>query len=218
MNIGEKYNRLTVMGFKGKRDGIVIAKCDCGNEVELMRCHIIKGINKSCGCLLSDSPKQRFTKHGHVKQVNNKRVASPEYRAWQNMRNRCLNPKAQDFKYYGGIGIGVDSSWNTFDQFFSDMGARPSADYTLDRIDTAKNYGPTNCRWATRLVQARNRPYAKTRTWELAKQLGVKTTTAAHYIWKVRAKDKNKISYFDMSPELEQKVRSFIEKGKIKCV
>ena len=215
MNIGEKYNRLTVIGFKGTRNGIVIAKCDCGNEVELMRCHIIKGNNKSCGCLLSDSPKQRFTKHGHIKHSNGKRIPSAEYRTWQNMRNRCLNPNSNDYRYYGGRGISIAPEWNSFETFLADMGARPSDKHTLDRINNDQGYSKYNCRWETRQAQARNRPYAKTKTWELAEQLNVKPATAAHYIWKVRALDKNTLREAPLSSELEQKVRDFINKEKI---
>jgi hypothetical protein len=31
----------------------------------------------------------------------------PEYRAWQTMRLRCLNPENKAFKNYGGRGITV---------------------------------------------------------------------------------------------------------------
>lgn len=215
MNIGDKYGRLTVVGVKGARGGLVQAVCDCGNSVELRRWQLRRGNNKSCGCLTIDLFKQRTTKHGHIKRIAGKRAPSAEYRTWQNMRNRCLNPNAQDFKYYGGRGISIDPSWDSFEQFFNDMGPRPSNNHTLDRVDGTKGYSKTNCRWETRQVQARNRPYAKTKTWELAEQLNVKVATAAHYIWKVRAADKNNLREAPLSQELEEKVRAFIKKEKI---
>lgn len=73
------------------------------------------------------------------------------------MRHRCNNPKNKDFRYYGGRGIRVCSAWDSFAGFWSDMGKSYQEGLTIDRKDTEGNYEPDNCRWATRLVQARNR-------------------------------------------------------------
>ena len=98
---------------------------------------------------------------GEVKQVNGKRVASTEYRSWQMMKNRCLNPKAMDFRYYGGRGIGLDASWLEFDAFLADMGRKPTSKHTLERLNNSADYARWNCVWATRKQQARNRDYCR---------------------------------------------------------
>jgi hypothetical protein len=99
--------------------------------------------------------------HGEVKQIGGKRVATPEYRSWQMMKNRTGNPNAQDYKYYGGRGIGVVKRWEFFNNFLRDMGRRPTPKHTLERRNVDLGYSKKNCYWATRKVQARNRTYCK---------------------------------------------------------
>jgi hypothetical protein len=82
---------------------------------------------------------------------------TPEYRAWQNMKQRCFNPKDVSYARYGGRGITVCQRWlDSFAAFLEDVGPRPDPSLSLDRIDADGHYEPGNVRWADRSTQARN--------------------------------------------------------------
>lgn len=85
-----------------------------------------------------------------------------EYRSWQHMKARCYNPNNHNYNYYGGRGIGICENWkDSFIYFITDMGLKPSKDYSLDRIDPNGNYEPSNCKWSTKREQSINRRSTK---------------------------------------------------------
>lgn len=113
---------------------------------------------------------------------------------WRTMHNRCYNQKQKCHPDYGGRGIAVDADWHGaagFQRFLQDMGPCPEGG-TLERIDNNANYGPENCRWATRNEQARNKrnnhfitANGKTQILEdWAKELGCKNSAILYRIRK----------------------------------
>ena len=82
---------------------------------------------------------------------------TPEYDAWKSMKRRCFNPNHKQYSYYGGRGIAVCDRWLNLENFLADMGSRPTAKHSLDRIDNNGDYSPKNCKWSTKAEQEHNK-------------------------------------------------------------
>lgn len=74
------------------------------------------------------------------------------------MRRRCIDPNFIKFPRYGGRGIKVCKRWDKFENFFADMGPKPTPEHTINRLDNDGNYEPGNCAWATSIEQRVNKP------------------------------------------------------------
>ena len=91
-------------------------------------------------------------------------TGTPLFAVWMNMRNRCNNPKASDYKYYGGKGVRVCDEWQGFVKFqkwANENGYGESLE--IDRKDNNGGYSPENCRFVTHAVNCRNR--SRCRQW-----------------------------------------------------
>jgi hypothetical protein len=96
------------------------------------------------------------------------------------MKRRCTNPSLDGYKNYGAKGIGYCERWESYENFLEDMGERPEG-MTLDRIDPAGDYEPSNCRWLSMTEQIRSRSNAVTLNGkpliEICKEAGIEYGT-----------------------------------------
>ena len=152
----KRFTRLTVINQAGKNHRNAIlwnCLCDCGVKLVVIGHSLRNGNTKSCGCYNIDS----IIKRNKLKKTHGMRE-SPEYSVWVSMKDRCTNLNGQKYESYMKRGIAVCDRWkDSFENFYEDMGPRPSNKYSLDRINNNGNYEPSNCRWATITEQNRNR-------------------------------------------------------------
>lgn len=128
-----------------------IYKCYCGNEFKSQHRYILNGNTKSCGCYKIKRTSESSTKHGLGKHRLNS--------IWDGIIQRCTNSNRIAFKDYGAIGITICDEWkHDFLSFYNwalENGYQD--DLTIDRINPYGNYEPSNCRWANRTTQNRNK-------------------------------------------------------------
>lgn len=137
---GQVFGRLTALeriGTKKNRVAVWKCRCSCGNTTEVLLSCLTSGRRTSCGCV----------RHG----MSN----TPEYFAYIEAQCRCSlhakNPNA------GYAGKGIEFRFASFEQWFAELGPRPSPKHGVDRINTLGHYEPGNVRWATAQQQNMNK-------------------------------------------------------------
>ena len=159
---GVRFGELTSTGVSSRESGKLMweAVCDCGKSVWVSSHNLRAGSIKTC--LTHSTSKSREVARTLLSDA---RVYPKEfgagtklYRAWRAMKSRCLTKTDKSFKYYGSLGVSIDPLWMDYGPFMKwSLENGFTEGLSIDRIDPAGNYTPSNCRWVTMRVQARNK-------------------------------------------------------------
>lgn len=130
--------------------------CDCWKHKNVSLDNLRTWWVKSCWCLQADISKVTILLA--IKRIDNKThwmTGTKAYNTYHWILDRCTNPKNKRYKNYWWRGIKCE--WNTFEDFFRDMGNSCKEWLEIDRINVNGNYSKENCRWVTPLENSRNK-------------------------------------------------------------
>lgn len=155
---GKRFGRLVVKQRAGRdkhNKALWLCVCDCGARTTTVTHYLICGDTRSCGCLHRDTLVRRNFRHGAALRGDQR----TEYRAFLEAKRRCADSTRPNWKDYGGRGI--QFKFTNFMEFYNEVGAKPNRAYSLDRINNDGHYEVGNVRWASRIVQNKNKRNSK---------------------------------------------------------
>lgn len=160
---GDRYGMLVVTGRDPDRKRYWRCVCDCGKTKSVRDNCLKSGETRTCGCQTAVIGGRSRRRHGMA--------GTSVYNIWNGMacRGRGSESAAECYD-----NVRICQGWQKFENFYRDVGDRPSSKHSIDRIDNNGHYtcgrcdecikrgDPMNCRWATAKQQAENR---KTTRW-----------------------------------------------------
>ena len=176
----KETNPIYIIKFTDKRSRCLIRCNLCNTEQEI---RYRPGVFSMKGC---SSCVKKFAKRVY----EHSEFYTPRLAAiYTTMVQRVTNPnRTTAKKYYQDKGISICQEWlDSRDAFYKWSQENGYAeDLTIDRIDSNKNYEPSNCRWVTKTTQARNT--VKLRSSNTSGFRGVSKTAVG--TWRARIKVK----------------------------
>jgi hypothetical protein len=158
VQVNQQFGKLTVVDPEVRLNGVraALCQCSCGSMKTALLKRLVHGRTQSCGCIKREQTVERNKATARWGGATN----NPLFGHWSAMMNRCYNPAAGNYQWYGGRGICVCEPFHDPRVFIEyverELGPCPEA-MSLDRKENDGNYEPGNLRWATAAEQARNR-------------------------------------------------------------
>lgn len=157
----QTFALLKVLQYAGsdvKGRAVWMCLCACGTKRLVSGTDLRTGRITSCGCTEHENRSAARRTHGDSTSLT--------YVSWIAMLHRCENPQRTKYEAHGGRGISVCKRWHKYENFLADMGPRESTALSIERRDNDKKYMPSNCYWADKKTQARNRRNSSTATYK----------------------------------------------------
>jgi len=111
---GKRFGSLLVVKLLGRdknRHSIWECLCDCGNTSTPIGDSLWRGHTKSCGCGESQFFKN-LPPRNPAPPVEGKITGKYRIRGiYDNMLDRCYDPKCKNYSRYGGRGIFISDDW-----------------------------------------------------------------------------------------------------------
>ena len=168
--IGEQFGYWIVTGDPewkeqgSQRRCYMPCQCRCGTKRTVMVQTLRRSDreNLSCGCwkrirtatIVSET--RWKDSHGLSRH--------PLYQLWKRIIRRCYDPKAHNYRWYGGANppVRVWEGWRHDAGAFiayveRELGSRPSPRHSIDRYPPDADYAPGKIRWNDPAGQVRNR-------------------------------------------------------------
>lgn len=164
---GEQFGRRTVISDPFlpalRQEWFVTVQCECGTVNDVPGNALLQGSRQQCNQCghkvgWDDDPYKKYRPY----------TEHPIYGIWMGIKNRIYNVSDDQYENYGGRGLDMLAEWrSSFGAFAAwvehNLGPRPSAEHSVDRIDNDYGYFPTKpdgsyqLRWATQKEQNQNR-------------------------------------------------------------
>jgi hypothetical protein len=134
----QRFGRLLVLSREPSRRNrtMWLCLCDCGANTVVAANPLVKGRTKSCGCY----------RRQVLSNLQHGMSGTRTHNIWRGMLKRCQTKTCGAYPHYGGRGIKVCDRWQTFENFFADMGEAPLGS-SIEREDVNGDYEPSNCVW-----------------------------------------------------------------------